>query len=65
MASEKYGVDTSDDEKTAAVTKNECPNCGRALRPLEVTGVKLCSVCGSAPFEVKDNNINAQPKRRR
>lgn len=65
MTSEKYGVDTSEDEKTAEVRPGACPTCGSALRPIEVTGVRLCSVCGSAPFEIKDNGGNAQPKRKR
>lgn len=65
MTSEKYGVDTSEDEKTAEVRSDVCPVCARKLLPREVTGVRLCSACGSAPFETKDDKINAQPKRRR
>lgn len=49
---EKYGVDESEEDvKTAAEGAKKCPDCGGALRPRDVTGVLLCSKCGSKPFE--------------
>lgn len=51
---EKYGVaEQVDDAKTAAEKTDVCPDCGRPLRRKEVTGVLLCSSCGSKPFEEK------------
>lgn len=59
---EKYGVEeAAEDVKTAAEGKQKCPHCGGELRPRDVTGVLLCSKCGSKPFEATDN---APPKPR-
>jgi ribosomal protein L37AE/L43A len=58
---EKYGVDeVEEDTKTAAEGK-KCPTCGGALRSREVTGVLLCSKCGSKPFEASDKGPHAKP----
>ena len=64
MTSEKYGVDTSDDEKTAQVKDDTCPVCRSTLRPRDVTGVRICPNCGSAPFESKEYRVNEPAKRR-
>lgn len=64
---EKYGVDEGEGEgttgaKLAAERTKKCPRCGGELRPREVTGVILCNVCGSAPFEVVSNPADAKLK---
>lgn len=52
---EKYGVEEEAPEaaKVAAEKSGTCPDCGRPLLRKEVTGVLLCSMCGSKPFEEK------------
>lgn len=53
---EKYGVEETEDEnKTASEGSKKCPSCGGKLRPTDVTGVLLCSKCGSKPFEADKN----------
>jgi len=62
---EKYGVDEDvEDVKLAAEGAKKCPSCGGELRPREVTGVLLCSKCGSKPFESGEQPLNASPKPR-
>lgn len=53
---EKYGVEEADeDSKTASEESQKCPSCGGELRSKDVTGVLLCSKCGSKPFEAEKN----------
>ena len=62
---EKYGVDEDvEDVKTAAEGAKKCPHCGGALRSREVTGVLLCTKCGSKPFEAEDAALNGKSKSR-
>lgn len=48
---EKYGVEESEDIKTAQEGSDVCPVCGRKLEPVNTTGVRLCRNCGTKPFE--------------
>jgi len=60
---EKYGVEEEDEKiKTATEGTKKCPSCGGELRPRDVTGVTLCSACGSKPFEAEDKTTDAKPR---
>lgn len=52
---EKYGVEETDDTKTASEDGNTtCPDCGASLKNSEETGgLLICQKCGTKPFEKK------------
>lgn len=57
---EKYGVEETPDQTKTAAEGKKCPACGGKLRSQEVTGILLCTVCGSKPFEGEDANKNGK-----
>lgn len=57
---EKYGVEESEEDTKTAAEGKKCPSCGGDLRPREVTGILLCTKCGSKPFEAKENKAHAK-----
>lgn len=49
---EKYGVEETETQpKTADDETSKCPKCDAKLRNQDETGVLVCPVCGTAPFE--------------
>jgi len=47
----KYGVEESEPKEAGEEKSDFCPTCGMALENQAETGVRICPICGTKPFE--------------
>ena len=57
---EKYGVVEEFVKAGEAGKENTCPICGGPLQDRDETGILICPVCGTKPFEEQDAKTNPE-----
>ena len=60
MIVEKYGVVEEFVKAGESGKENTCPICGLKLQDRDETGILICPVCGTKPFEETDATPSSQ-----